>query len=130
MRIGISTLNGSVLFLGKDQLTPDMRLALNTNDKDTLLAAKAFDATLPWRWIACTAQPTPLDTHYILGDQLDLDEALEIEEERERFARIRSGRPISSPFAYTGGGQGFMIYDEVAPHEPIWCESTVAEMLH
>lgn len=129
MRIGITTLNGSVLFLGKDQLTPDIRHALMANDKDVLLAAKKFDATLPWRWIAYTARPTLQGTHYILGSPLDLDEALKIEEERERLARIRVTRPAADPFTYVEYRPRDIIIEEVAP-EGMWVENTVAEMVH
>lgn len=78
MRIGIETLSGSLRFLGKDGLTADAHHALNLDGKSMLLAAKKFDATLPWCWICYAPTLFNNGTHYFCVGPLDIDFELKV----------------------------------------------------
>lgn len=85
MRIGIETLGGSLRFLGIDGLT-DARHALDLDEKSMLLAAKKFDATLPWCWICYASTLFNNGTHYFLVGPLDIDFELKVAASNEEVA--------------------------------------------
>lgn len=110
MRIGIETLNGSILFLGRAQLTPNPNDALIGPELDLLLAAKEFDPTLQWRWMSYTGRRTPSGSCTIVGSVLDLECALKLESDRAHaMERIRVVMPTEEPNSY--------VIEEVAPGE-------------